>query len=181
MSRYSLHDIVDKLAFFKFVPKKFTYRRWKSDEPDNPVYHWPLIFSPIDRVNPGFNAQPRKLFCLFYENKGHTMKSCQVAIQKQNELVEARQNQPKEVFHTYLYHFPYIPEHVQHQQPRLQPSSSIASTSLPPSHCSHHKTLDRSLHSWYWHRPQSQLETWDLLHLSTSLYPLIWAPTCKII
>jgi hypothetical protein len=42
-------------------------------------------------------------------------------------------------------------------------------------------TLDRSLYSWYWHRPQSHLETWDLLSLSISLYPLIWAPRCKII
>ena len=36
-------------------------------------------------------------------------------------------------------------------------------------------------HSRYWHSPQSYLETWDSLPLSTPLYPLLRALRCKII
>jgi hypothetical protein len=50
-----------------------------------------------------FSTQPRRLFCLFCgEDKGQTTRTCQVSIQKQNEIAEAeaRQNQPKQVLHT---------------------------------------------------------------------------------
>jgi hypothetical protein len=37
-----------------------------------------------------FDNQPRKLFCLFCgEDKGHTIRTCQVTIQKQKETAEA--------------------------------------------------------------------------------------------
>jgi hypothetical protein len=38
-----------------------------------------------------FNSQPRRLFCLFCgEDKGHTTKTCQVTIQKQKKIAEAK-------------------------------------------------------------------------------------------
>jgi hypothetical protein len=87
-----------------------------------------------------FSSQPRRLFCLFYgEDKGHTIRTYQVTIQKQKEIVEAkaRQNQPKQVLHTASCYSPYIPEYVGNQQS----TSSIASAShsqaawalLPPT------------------------------------------------
>jgi hypothetical protein len=45
-----------------------------------------------------YGNQSRKLFCLFCgEDKGHTIRTCQVTIQKQKKIAEAeaRQNQPK--------------------------------------------------------------------------------------
>jgi hypothetical protein len=54
-----------------------------------------------------YGDQPRKLFCLFCgKDKGHTTRTCQVAIQKQKEITEAktRQNQPKQVLHTASLH-----------------------------------------------------------------------------
>jgi hypothetical protein len=52
---------------------------------------------------------------------------CQVTIQKQKEIVEAkaRQNQPKQVLHTSSCYSPYIPEYVGNQQP----TASVASAS----------------------------------------------------
>jgi hypothetical protein len=39
-----------------------------------------------------FNSQPRRLFFLFYgEDKGHTIRTCQVTIQKQKEIAEAEE------------------------------------------------------------------------------------------
>jgi hypothetical protein len=75
-----------------------------------------------------FRTQPRRLFCLFYgEDKGHTTRTCQVTIQKQKEIAEAkaRQNQPKQVLHTASCYSPYNPEYVGSQQP----TTSIASAS----------------------------------------------------
>jgi hypothetical protein len=63
--------------------------------------------TPRGRGGRGFEGrygdQPRKLYCLFCgEDKGHTTRTCQVTIQKQKEIAEAkaRQNQPKQVLHT---------------------------------------------------------------------------------
>jgi hypothetical protein len=70
----------------------------------------------------------RRLFCLFCgEDKGHTTRTCQVTIQKQKEIVEAkaRQNQPKQVLHTASCYSPYIPKYVGNQQP----TTSVASAS----------------------------------------------------
>jgi hypothetical protein len=75
-----------------------------------------------------FGNQPIKLFCLFSgEDKDHTTRTCQVTIQKQKEIAEAkaRQNQPKKVLHTALCYSPYIPEYVNNQQP----TASVASAS----------------------------------------------------
>jgi hypothetical protein len=75
-----------------------------------------------------FGNQPRKLFCLFCgEDKGHTTRTCQVTIQKQEEITEAkaRQNQPKQVLHTDSCYSPYILEYVGNEQP----TASVASTS----------------------------------------------------
>jgi hypothetical protein len=93
-----------------------------------------------------YGDQPRKLYCLFYgEDKGHTTRTCQVTIQKQNEIAEAEawQNQPKQVLHTASCYSPYVPEYVGNQL-----AASVASTShsqaswaqlqlpppLPPTH-----------------------------------------------
>jgi hypothetical protein len=70
----------------------------------------------------------RRLFCLFCgEDKGHTTRTCQVTIQKQKEITEAkaRQNPPKQVLHTASCYSPYIPEYVGNQYP----TASVASTS----------------------------------------------------
>jgi hypothetical protein len=74
-----------------------------------------------------FGDQPRKIYCLFYgEDKGHTTRMCQITIQKQKEITEAkaRQNQPKQVLHTASWHSPYIPEYVGNH-----PAASVASAS----------------------------------------------------
>ena len=79
-----------------------------------------------------FNSQPRRLFGLFYrEDKGHTIRTWQVTIQKQKEIAEAeaRQNQPKQVLHTASSYSSYILEYVGNQQPFLQPIALVASTS----------------------------------------------------
>jgi hypothetical protein len=75
-----------------------------------------------------FSTQPRRLFCIFcWEDKGHTTRTCQVTIQKQNEIAEAeaRQNQPKQVLHTASCYSPYILEYVGNHQPM----TSVASAS----------------------------------------------------
>jgi hypothetical protein len=75
-----------------------------------------------------YGNQPRKLFCLLYgEDNGYTTTTCQVMIQKQMEIAEAkaRQNQPKQVLHTASCYSPYIPEYVGNQQP----TASVASAS----------------------------------------------------
>jgi hypothetical protein len=74
-----------------------------------------------------FGDQPRKIYCLFYgEDKGHTTRMCQIAIQKQKEIAEAeaRQSQPKQILHTASCHSHYIPEYVGNH-----PAASLASAS----------------------------------------------------
>jgi hypothetical protein len=67
-----------------------------------------------------------------------TTRTCQVTIQKQKEIAkaEARQNQPKQVFHTASCYSPYIPEYVGNQQPTtsvaLASNSQAAWAQLPP-------------------------------------------------
>jgi hypothetical protein len=86
-----------------------------------------------------FGTQPRRLFCLFRgEDKGHTTRTCQIMIQKQKKIDEAkgRQNQLKQVLHIASCYSPYIPEYVGNQQPTV--SVALASHSqatwaqLPP-------------------------------------------------
>jgi hypothetical protein len=91
---------------------------------------WPTV--PRGRGGRGFGGrygdQPRRLYCLFCgEDKNHTTRKCQVTIQKQKEIAEAkvRQNQPKQVLHTASCYSPYVPEYVGNQQP----SASVASAS----------------------------------------------------
>jgi hypothetical protein len=86
-----------------------------------------------------FSSQPRRLFCLFCgEDKGHTTRTCQVMIQKQKEIAEAkaRQNQLKQVLHTTSCCSPYIPEYVSNQQPTTSvvsaSHSQAAWAQLPP-------------------------------------------------
>jgi hypothetical protein len=86
-----------------------------------------------------FGTQPRRLFSLFCaEDKGHTTRMCQVTIQKQKEIAEAeaRQNQPKQVLHTYSCYSPYIPKYVGNQQPMASVASAshfqAAWAQLPP-------------------------------------------------
>jgi hypothetical protein len=69
--------------------------------------------------------------------KGHTTRTCQVTIQKQNEIAEAeaRQNQPKQVLHTTSCYSPYISEYVGNQQPTVSVASAShypAAWALPP-------------------------------------------------
>jgi hypothetical protein len=74
-----------------------------------------------------YGDQPRNLYCLFCgEDKGHTIRTCQVTIQKQKEIAEAEawQNQSKQVLHTASCYSPYIPEYVGNQ-----PAASVALTS----------------------------------------------------
>jgi hypothetical protein len=87
--------------------------------------------APRGRGGRGFRGrygdQPRKIYCLFCgEDKGHTIRTCQITIMKQKEIAiaEARQNQPKQVLHTASCHSPYIPEYVGNQ-----PVASVASAS----------------------------------------------------
>jgi hypothetical protein len=87
--------------------------------------------APRGRGGRGFGGrygdQPRKIYCLFYgEDKGHTTRTCQITIQKQKEIAEAKapQNQPKQVLHTASCHSPYIPQYVGNQ-----PAASVASAS----------------------------------------------------
>jgi hypothetical protein len=86
-----------------------------------------------------FSSQPRRLFCLFYgEDKGHTTRTCQVTIQKQKEIAEAKagHNQPKQVLHTASCYSPYILEYVGNRQSTTLVSSTSHSqaawTPLPP-------------------------------------------------
>jgi hypothetical protein len=86
-----------------------------------------------------FGNQPRKLYHLFCgEDKGHTTRTCQVTIQKQKKIAEAkaRQSQPKQVLHTASCYSPYILEYVGNQQPMASvASASHSQTSwaqLPP-------------------------------------------------
>jgi hypothetical protein len=53
---------------------------------------------------------------------------CQITIQKQKEIVEAkaRQSQPKQIMHTASCHSPYIPKYVGNH-----PVASVASASQP--------------------------------------------------
>jgi hypothetical protein len=45
-----------------------------------------------------FNSQLRKLCCVFCgEDKGHTIRTCQITIQKQKELVAAAAAQPSQL------------------------------------------------------------------------------------
>jgi hypothetical protein len=65
-----------------------------------------------------YDNQPRRLFCLFCgEDKAHTIRTCQVTIQKQKEIAEAeaRHNPPKQILHTTSCYSPYIPEYVGNQ------------------------------------------------------------------
>jgi hypothetical protein len=87
--------------------------------------------APRGRGGRGFRGrygdQPKRLYYLFCdEDKGHTTRTCQVTIQKQKEIAEAkaRQNQPKQVLHAASCYFPYVPEYVGNQQPM----ASVAST-----------------------------------------------------
>jgi hypothetical protein len=86
-----------------------------------------------------YGNQPRKLFCLFYgEDKGYTTRTCQVTIQKQNKITEAkaRQNQPKQIMHTTSCYSPYIPKYVGNQQHTTSATSASHSQAswaqLPP-------------------------------------------------
>jgi hypothetical protein len=86
-----------------------------------------------------YGDQPRQLFCLFCgEDKGHTTRMCQVTIQKQKEIAEAKawQNLPKQVQHTASCYSPYVPEYVGNQQPTTSITSASHSqaswTQLPP-------------------------------------------------
>jgi hypothetical protein len=93
-----------------------------------------------------YGDQPRKLYFLFCgEDKGHTKKTCQVTIQKQKEIAEAkvRQNQPKQVLHTTSCYSSYIPEYVGNQPAAFIASASHSQASwpqlslpppLPPTH-----------------------------------------------
>jgi hypothetical protein len=76
-----------------------------------------------------YGDQPRKIYCLFCgEDKGHTTRMCQITIQKQKEIAEAktRQSQLKQVLHTALCHSPYIQEYVGNH-----PAASVALASQP--------------------------------------------------
>jgi hypothetical protein len=86
-----------------------------------------------------YDNQPRKLLCMFCgEDKGDKTRTCQVTIQKQKEIVEAkaRQNQPKQVLHTASCYSPYNPEYIDNQQPTASVASASHSqaswTQLPP-------------------------------------------------
>jgi hypothetical protein len=81
-----------------------------------------------------FGDQPRKIYCLFCgEDKGHTTRICQIAIQKQKEIAEAeaRQNQPKQVLHTASCHSPYILEYVGNHLVASVASASHSQASWP--------------------------------------------------
>jgi hypothetical protein len=81
-----------------------------------------------------FGDQPRKIYCLFCgEDKGHTTRMCQINIQKQKEIAEAkaRQNQSKQVLHTASCHSPYIPEYVGNHHAASVASASHSQASWP--------------------------------------------------
>jgi hypothetical protein len=81
-----------------------------------------------------FGDQPRKIYCLFCgEDKGHTIRMCQITIQKQKEIAEAEawQNQPKQVLHTALCHSPYILEYVGNHPTASAASASHSQASWP--------------------------------------------------
>jgi hypothetical protein len=81
-----------------------------------------------------FGDKPRKIYCLFCgEDKGHTTRICQITIQKQKEIAEAkaRQNQSKQVLHTASCHSPYIPEYVSNHPVATVASASHSQASWP--------------------------------------------------
>jgi hypothetical protein len=87
----------------------------------------------------GTVISPGNCSAFFYgEDKGHTTRTCQVTIQKQKEIAEAkaRQNQLKQVLHTASCYSPYIPEYVGNQQPTASAASASHSqgswAQLPP-------------------------------------------------
>ena len=111
---------------------------------------WPQQSSfrpPVPRGRGGrgfggrYEDQPRRLYCLFCgEDKGHTTRTCQVTIQKQNEIAkaEAQQNLPKQVLHTASCYSPYVPEYVANQPAACvalasHSQGSWAQLPLPPS------------------------------------------------
>jgi hypothetical protein len=91
----------------------------------NPRWHWGV--TGARGFGGRFGDQPRRIYCLFCgEDKGHTTRMCHVTIQKQKEIAEAQQSQPKQVLHTASYHSPYIPEYVGNHS-----AASVASASQP--------------------------------------------------
>jgi hypothetical protein len=87
--------------------------------------------SPRDRGGRGFGGRyrdkPRRIYCLFCgEDKGHTIRTYQVTIQKQKEIAEAeaQQNQLKQVLHTASCYSPYVLEYVGNQQPLASVASA---------------------------------------------------------
>jgi hypothetical protein len=94
--------------------------------------------APRGRGTRGFGGrygdQPRKIYCLFCgEDKGHTTRMCQITIQKQKEIAEAktRQSQLKQVLHTTSCHSPYIPEYVGNHRAASVASASQRQASWP--------------------------------------------------
>jgi hypothetical protein len=84
-----------------------------------------------------YGDQPRKIYCLFCgEDKGHTIRMCQITILKQKEIAEAeaQKNQPKQVLHTASCHSPYRPEYVGNH-----PATSVAWLAI-------HRLLGLSFH-----------------------------------
>jgi hypothetical protein len=81
-----------------------------------------------------YGDQPRKIYCLFCsEDKGHTIRMCQITILKQKEIIEAEawQNQQKQVLHTASCHSPYVPEYVGNQLAASVASASHSQASWP--------------------------------------------------
>jgi hypothetical protein len=81
-----------------------------------------------------FGDQPRKIYCLFCGvDKGHTTRMCQITIQKQKEIAEAkaRHNQPKQVLQTASCHSPYIPEYVGNHPTASMASATHSQASWP--------------------------------------------------
>jgi hypothetical protein len=114
-----------------------------------------------------YGDQPRRLFCLFCgEDKGHTTRTWQVTIQKQNEIAEAkaRQNQPKQVLHTASCYSPYVSEYVGNQQPTTSVASashSQASWAQLPPPPPLAPTLDRSQQPEGHQHAQQQRDFWE--------------------
>jgi hypothetical protein len=81
-----------------------------------------------------YGDQPRKIYCLFCgEDKGHTIRMCQITILKQKEIAEAEawQNQPKQVLHTASCRSPYISKYVGNQLVASVASASHSQASWP--------------------------------------------------
>jgi hypothetical protein len=114
-----------------------------------------------------YGDHPRKLFGLFCgKDKGHTVRTCQVTIQKQKEIAkaEARQNQPKQVLHTASCYSPYILEYVGTQQPMTSVASashSQASWAQLPPPPSLAPTQVRSQQPEGHHHAQQQRDFWE--------------------